>query len=168
MHVAVLQGSLRTDRMGDRVGKWVAAELDKRGHRTTSVDAAVLQLPLLDRMWKELKDDPSHEHVELKAKLAPLAELYERVDGFAVVCAEYNHSMPPGLTNLLDYFLEEYFYRPSAIICYSSLTFGGVRAAMQMRALLAEVGMSSIPTIQPIPSVGSTHPAACGEVREVL
>ena len=33
--------------------------------------------------------------------------------------------------------------------------YGGVRAAMQLRMLLAEVGMTSIPTIQPIPSIGS-------------
>ena len=53
-------------------------------------------------------------------KLAPLAALYERVDGFAIVSAEYNHSAPPALVNLIDYFLEEYFYRPSAIVCYSA------------------------------------------------
>ena len=59
MLVAVLQGSVRSDRMGDRVAKWVVAQLEKRGHQTVLVDAAELQLPLLDRMWKELKDDSS-------------------------------------------------------------------------------------------------------------
>jgi hypothetical protein len=29
-----------------------------------------------------------------------------------------------------------------------------VRAAMQLRALLAEIGMPSIPSIQPIPKIG--------------
>ena len=62
--------------------------------------------------------------------------------------AEYNHSVPPGLTNLIDYFLEEYFWRPSAIVCYSVKGFGGMRAAMQLRALLPEVGMPSIPSLQ--------------------
>jgi NAD(P)H-dependent FMN reductase len=154
MVVAVLQGSVRSDRMGDRVAKWVISQLEKRGHEAVLVDAAALQLPMLDRMWKEVKDDSSSQHAALRAKLAPLAELYERVDGFAIVSAEYNHSAPPGLTNLIDYFLEEYFYRPSAIICYSATPFGGVRAAMQLRALLAEVGMPTIPSLQPIPSVG--------------
>jgi NAD(P)H-dependent FMN reductase len=92
---------------------------------------------------------------ELKQKLAPLAELYARADGFCVVSAEYNHSAPPGLTNLIDYFLEEYFWRPSAIVCYSITPFGGVRAAMQLRAMLAETGMPSIPSIQPIPSIAT-------------
>jgi NAD(P)H-dependent FMN reductase len=68
---------------------------------------------------------------------------------------EYNHSIPPGLTNLIDHFLEEYFWKPSAIVCYSGGPFGGVRAAMQLRALLPEVGMPPIPSVQPIPSIGS-------------
>jgi NAD(P)H-dependent FMN reductase len=148
MIVAVLQGSVRTDRLGDRVAKWVVAQLEKRGHEAHLVDAAQLNLPLLDRMWKEIKGD---HHSELRKKLAPLAELYERADGFAIVSAEYNHSVPPGLTNLIDYFIEEYLYRPAAIVCYSAGPFGGVRAAMQLRALLPEVGMTSIPTIQPVP-----------------
>ena len=140
--------------MGDRVAKWVVSRLEARGHETVLVDAAALDLPLLDRMWKEIKGSASTKHAELREKLSPIAALYEKADGFAIVSGEYNHSVPPGLTNLLDYFLEEYFYRPSAIISYSSAQFGGVRAAMQLRALLAEVGMSSIPSVQPIPSVG--------------
>jgi NAD(P)H-dependent FMN reductase len=153
MLVAVLQGSVRSDRMGDRVAKWVLSQLKARGHETVLIDAAELELPLLDRMWKEIKTNPPAEHKALYDKLAPLAELYERVDGFAICSAEYNHSAPPALTNLIDYFLEEYFYRPSAIICYSITPFGGVRAAMQLRALLTEVGMPTIPSLQPIPQV---------------
>ena len=153
MVVAVLQGSERSERMGDRAAKWVLAELGKRGHEAVLVDAGEVQLPLLDKMWKELKADESPEHAALKHKLQPLADLYARADGFAIVSGEYNHSVPPGLSNLIDYFLEEYFFRPSAIVCYSATPFGGVRAAMQLRSLLAETGMPSIPSLQPIPMV---------------
>lgn len=142
MVVAVLQGSTRTGRMGDRAAKWVIAELKRRGHEVHFVDAAALQLPIIDEMWKQIKDTLDPAHADLRNKLKTLADLYERVDGFAVVSAEYNHSAPPGLVNLIDCFLEEYFYRPSAIICYSMTPFGGVRAAMQLRALLAETGMA--------------------------
>ena len=44
--------------------------------------------------------------------------MYRAADAF-VVSGEYNHSIPPALSNLLDHFLEEYFWRPSAIVCYS-------------------------------------------------
>lgn len=155
MVVAVFLGTVRSERMSPRVGKWVSHELAKRGHEAVIVDPAELDLPLLDKMWKEVKGSDAAEHAELKGKLKPLADLYERTDGFCVVSGEYNHSVPPALSNLIDYFLEEYFFRPSAIVCYSSSPYGGVRAAMQLRALLPEVGMTSIPTLLPIPSVGS-------------
>jgi NAD(P)H-dependent FMN reductase len=153
MVVAVLLGSVRSERMGDRAAKWAMAQLEARGHEAVLVDAAALKLPLLDKMWKEIKKDPPAKYAKLYEKLAPLAKLYARVDGFCVVSAEYNHSIPPGLTNLIDYFLEEYFFRPSAIVCYSITPFGGVRAAMQLRALLTEAGMPTIPSLQPIPAV---------------
>jgi NAD(P)H-dependent FMN reductase len=158
MVIAVLLGSVRSERVGDRVAKWAMAQLKARGHEVVLVDAAELKLPLLDKMWKEIdgKRAPTPpEYKDLFHKLAPLVELYARADGFCIVSAEYNHSMPPGLTNLVDYFLEEYFFRPSAIISYSATPFGGVRAAMQLRALLAEAGMPTIPSIQPIPAAGS-------------
>ena len=153
MVIAVLQGSVRSERMGSRAAKWVMAQLKQRGHTPVLVDAAELDLPVLDKMWKELKKDKSTKNEELKKKLAKVAELYAKADGFAIVSAEYNHSVPPGLTNLIDYFLEEYGFRPSAIICYSTGGYGGVRAAMQLRALLPEVGMTSIPSLQPIPKI---------------
>ena len=120
------------------------------------MDAGVLCLPLLDKMWKELKDGPPAEYSELHPKLAPLAELYARTDGDVIVSGEYNHSIPPALTNLIDYFLEEYAWRPAGIVCYSATPYGGVRAAMQLRALLPEVGMTSIPSLQPIPTIAKT------------
>jgi NAD(P)H-dependent FMN reductase len=159
MVVAVLLGSVRSERMGDRAAKWAITQLEKRGHEAVLVDAGKLELPMLDKMWKEV--GPAHGphapdgYGDLKHKLAPLAELYARADGFCIVSAEYNHSVPSGMSNLIDYFLEEYFWRPSAIISYSATPFGGVRAAMQLRALLAETGMPSIPSIQPIPQIGS-------------
>lgn len=154
MLVAVLQGSVRSERMGERVAKWVVAQLAARGHEAVTVDALTLELPLLDKMWKEIKRGSDINSASLREKLEPLADLYERADGFVVVSGEYNHSVPPGLSNLLDYFIEEYLYRPSAIVCYSAGGYGGVRAAMQLRAMLPELGMSSIPSIQAIPKVG--------------
>jgi len=60
------------------------------------------------------------------------------------------------MKNLLDHFLEEYFWRPSGIVSYSQGAFGGVRAAMQLRMTLAELGMSSVPSLMPIPSIART------------
>ena len=85
--------------------------------------------------------------------LEKLAALYRAADGFIIVSGEYNHGIQPAMKNLLDHFLEEYFWRPSGIVCYSQGSFGGVRAAMQLRMTLAELGMSSVPSLMPIPSI---------------
>src|SRR4051794_4826650 len=95
---------------------------------------------------------------EFAAKEAPpvlerLAAIMRSADAYVLVSAEYNHSIPPALSNLLDHFLEEYFWKPSAIACYSAGPFGGVRAAMQLRAMLGELGMPSIPSLFPVPKV---------------
>jgi NAD(P)H-dependent FMN reductase len=143
----VLLGSVRRDRVGIRAARLLVDALSARGHRPELVDPLIEQLPLLDRMYKE------HPKGQAPANLERLAELYRGADGFVIVSGEYNNGIPPALKNLLDYFLEEYFWRPSAIVCYSAGQFGGVRAAMQLRMTLAECGMPSIPSIFPVPRV---------------
>jgi len=154
LHIAILYGSVREARAGIRVVRFLEAALRRRGHTVQVVDAVEQRLPLLDRMYKE------YPHGSAPPVLEALAELYRKVDAFAIVSGEYNHGIPPGLKNLLDHFLEEYFFRPSAIICYSAGQFGGVRAAMQLRMTLAELGMSSIPSILPVPRVQEAFSAA--------
>ncbi|SEN50749.1 NAD(P)H-dependent FMN reductase [Methylobacterium sp. UNC300MFChir4.1] len=143
--VPVILGSVRTDRIGIRAARFLIAQLESRGHAAPLVDPAELALPLLDRMYKEYPAGTAPE------PLQRCADLFRRADAFLVVTAEYNHGVPPALSNTLDHFLEEYFWRPSAICCYSAGQFGGVRAAMPLRAMLAEMGMSSIPSLLPIP-----------------
>lgn len=142
--IAILLGSVRRDRLAVRVGRFIQTALEARGHAVTLVDPMALALPMLDRMYKE------HPPGQAPEPLERLAALYRRADGFMIVSGEYNNGTPPALKNLLDYFLEEYFFRPSAICCYSAGRFGGVRAAMQLRMVLAELGMPSIPSILPI------------------
>src|SRR6266567_3870412 len=147
LHIAILYGSVRGARAGIRVVRFLEAALRRRGHATQVVDAAELHLPLLDRMYKE------YQRGSAPPVLEALAGLYRKVDAFAIVSGEYNHGIPPGLKNLVDHFLEEYFFQPSAIVCYSAGQFGGVRAAMQLRMTLAELGMPSIPSLLPVPRI---------------
>jgi NAD(P)H-dependent FMN reductase len=147
LKIAVLVGSVRSDRQGIKAARFVERTLAARGHQVTIVDPVTLQLPLLDRMYKEYAQGEAPDTLE------QLAALYRAADAFVIVSGEYNHSIPPALSNLLDYFLEEYLWRPSAIVCYSAGSFGGVRAAMQLRAMLCELGMPSISSLFPIPKV---------------
>jgi NAD(P)H-dependent FMN reductase len=147
LDLLIFYGSVRSDRQGIRAARFMERQCRKRGHRVFLVDPLDVQLPLLDRMYKEYPPG------EAPAPLEQLAKRVRRADAYIVVSGEYNHTVPPALANLLDHFLEEYFYKPSAIVCYSAGHFGGVRAAMTLRAMLAELGMSSIPSLLPVPRV---------------
>src|SRR5271165_3811972 len=148
LHFVILYGSVRETRQGIKAARFIVDQLGRRAHATTLVDPRERRLPLLDRMYKE------YAKGEAPPVLEALAETYRAADGFVLVSGEYNHGIPPALKNLLDHFLEEYFFKPSAIVCYSAGAFGGVRAAIQLRAMLAEMGMSSIPSILPFPKAG--------------
>ncbi|TYP95128.1 NAD(P)H-dependent FMN reductase [Fodinibius salinus] len=146
-NIAVIYGSVRHHRKGMRAARFITEQCINRDHDATLVDPTDFDLPLLDKMYKEFEDG------EAPDKLEQLAQIIRKADGYIIVSAEYNHSIPPALSNLLDHFLEEYFFKPSGIVCYSKGHFGGVRAAMQLRSMLAEMGMSSIPSILPIPKI---------------
>lgn len=150
LKIAVIYGSVRQQRQGIRAARFIKDKCDDRGYETTLIDPMEFDLPLLDMMYKE------YEKGKAPQTLQKLADIISEADGYIIVSAEYNHSIPPALSNLLDHFLEEYFFKPSAIVCYSAGSFGGVRAAMQLRAMLAEMGMSSIPSLMPIPNISTS------------
>lgn len=147
LRLIVVYGSVRSERQGIRAARFVGDECRRRGHEVTLIDPLEYRLPLLDKMYKEYPKGQAPEMLER------LAALLVPADGVVVVSGEYNHSIPPALSNLLDHFLEEWFWKPSAIVCYSAGPFGGVRAAMQLRMMLAELGTVSIPSLFPVPRV---------------
>ena len=149
LNIVVLYGSVRRGRQGIRAARFAEVRLRARGHSVTLVDALEVSLPLLDRMYKEYPKGEAPDALET------LATLYRAADAFVVVTGEYNHGVPPALTNLLNYFLEEYHFRPSAIVSYSGGQFGGVRAAVHLQAMLCELGMPSISNTFPVPRVQS-------------
>ena len=68
------------------------------------------------------------------------------------------------MKNTLDYLLEEYFFKPSAIVSYSAGPFGGVLAGNHLRQVLAEMGSPAIPSQLPISKVQDVF----GENGELL
>ncbi len=144
MKVAVIYGSNRTERQGIKAAKFVVNKLNERNFDTKLIDSMEFNLPLLDKMYKEYQQGKAPE------ALAKIHGILEAADGFVIVTGEYNHSIPAALKNILDHFQREYYFKPSAIVSYSAGPFGGLRVAMHLRAVLAELGMPSIPSIFPI------------------
>jgi len=131
-------GSLRSDRNGEKVGKWIRKKIESRGHKIFLIDPMELDLPILDRMYKEM-DSPEE-------KFRKLREMIVSSDGYVPITPEYNHTTSAALKNTLDYCLEEYFFKPSAIVSYSVGPFGGINAAQHLRQIFAELGAPSIPS----------------------
>lgn len=134
--VALFVGSVRRDRQGIKVAHWMEENLTARGHTVYFIDPLELNLPLLDRMYKEMENPPS--------VLRDLQNKIKNAEGYLAVTPEYNHSTSAAMKNTLDYFLEEYFFKPSAIVSYSTGGFGGVNAAQHLRLIFAELGAPSI------------------------
>jgi len=143
--IALIVGSVRKDRQGIKVARWIEQKLKERNHNVFFIDPVELDLPLLDRMYKEMTDPPQ--------KLKELQTMIKDADGYIPVTAEYNHSIPSALKNILDIYLEEYFFKPSAIVSYSVGGFGGVNAAHQLRIIFAELGAPAISSSFPISKV---------------
>ncbi len=135
MRFAVLYGSTRTNRQGIKAARFMVHQLEKRGHQVDLLDAMELDLPLLDKMYKEYPEG------EAPANMQRAHEALDAAEGFVVIGGEWNHSIPPGLKNLLDHFQSEFFYKPAGICTYSAGPFGGVRAAPHYRVILGELGM---------------------------
>ena len=133
--ILVLYGSYRSDRMGVRLADYIVAGLTGRGADAELVDAKAIGLPMLDRMYKEFPPGTA------PAAMEALAQKIRGADGFVFVTGEYNWGPQPGLKNLTDHFLEEWFWRPAAIASYSAGRFSGVRSGTAWHSILSEMGM---------------------------
>jgi NAD(P)H-dependent FMN reductase len=103
-------------------------KLNERGHIVYFIDPLELNLSLLDKMYKEIIDPPEY--------LKQLRNQIVEAEGYMPITPEYNHSTSAALKNTLDYFLEEYYFKPSAIESYSVGGFGGVNAVQHLREYL--------------------------------
>ncbi|MBO0766987.1 MAG: NAD(P)H-dependent oxidoreductase [Hyphomicrobiaceae bacterium] len=145
--ILVFYGSYRSDRMGIRLADYIVARLRGRGEDVELIDAKAVGLPMLDRMYKEYPKGSA------PAALEALAARIRAADAFVFVTGEYNWGMQPGLKNLTDHFLEEWFWRPAAVASYSAGRIAGARSGFVWHGTLSEMSMlviSSTLTVGPI------------------
>lgn len=94
----------------------------------------------------------SYAKSQVPSDLDTLAKKIEKSDGYIMVSPEYNHSMSPVLSHLLNHFGSSLFsYKPSAIVTYSAGQWGGMRAAVGMRTFLSELGCLSVSSMIHVP-----------------
>jgi NAD(P)H-dependent FMN reductase len=146
--ILVLYGSYRRDRMGIRLARFLVQGLAARGETAELIDAQAVGLPMLDRMYKE------HAPGTAPAAMETLARKIRAADAFVFVTGEYNWGVQPGLKNLTDHFLEEWFWRPAAVASYSAGRLAGARANTAWHGILSEMGMVVISSTLGVGPIG--------------
>src|SRR5436305_8201282 len=160
MTILVFYGSYRSDRLGIRLADFITQGFRARGDDVELIDAKAIGLPMLDRMYKEYPKGQAPEALER------LAGKIRGADGFVFVTGEYNWGVQPGLKNLTDHFLEEWFWRPAAIVSYSAGRFAGARAATAWHGTLSEMGMVVVSSTIAVGPIGKTLSAEAEPIGE--
>jgi NAD(P)H-dependent FMN reductase len=120
---------------------------------------------MLDRMLKEYPPGAA------PAAMAQLGAKIRAADAFVFVAGEYNWGVQPGLKNLTDHFLEEWFWRPAGIASYSAGALAGAHSSYAWHNILAEMGIVVISSTLAVGHVAATLTAQgepVGERGEML
>jgi NAD(P)H-dependent FMN reductase len=139
--IAVIVGSIRPNRFGDKPANWILEHARARhDFEVELVDLADYQLPLFDAPASDLwMPTPNAEAARWQAKL-------NEFDGYIVVTAEYNRSIPGALKNAIDWAYKPFNKKAVAYVAYGSV--GGARAVEHLRNILVE--LQAVPVRQGI------------------
>jgi len=164
-NVLVFYGSYRPDRLGIRLANYVVKHLRTQGAESELIDAKAVGLPILECMYKEYPAGQAPSAME------ELAAKIRAADAFVFVTGEYNHGVQPGLKNLTDHFLEEWFWRPVGIASYSAGRSAGISSAFAWHPVLSEMGMvviSSVVSVGPIEAALDENGQTIGDSGKAL
>lgn len=137
LKIAVIIGSVRPTRQGDKPARWIA-DLAKQvaDFEVELVDLKDYPLPLFDAPASDLwMPTPNEIAGKWQAKLSEF-------DGYIVVTPEYNHSLPGALKNAIDWAYKPFIKKPIAYVSYGSV--GGVRAVEHLRDIFVELQAVSV------------------------
>ncbi len=137
MKLKIILASVRKGRLGERVAKWVCAELSK----------AVVEYELLDLEDYPMPfDDSSIEPFDLNEKyphkiVQAWSKKIDEGDAYLIITPEYNHGYPAQLKNAIDWLGMEWWSKPVGFVSYSTGRMGGSRAVAQLRQVLINFNM---------------------------
>lgn len=135
--VAIIIGSTRPNRIGPGVAKWVYEHAQTRQDaRFELIDLLDYDLPLLDEGIPPAQGKYTKEHTKKWAK--KIAEF----DAYIFVTPEYNHGIPAGLKNAIDFIYKEWNNKAAGFVSYGSA--GGLRSVEQLRLVMAELQIADV------------------------
>ena len=136
--IAVIIGSTREGRVSDKLAAWVAKEVGAKAE-TEVLDLRDYTLPFFDEPMPP-RYNPGRAP---SAEVAKWANKVGEFDGYVVVTAEYNRSMPAVLKNALDSLANEMADKPVALVAHGST--GGAQAVASLRIMLPGIGAVTLP-----------------------
>lgn len=146
LSIGILSGSYRPESQAKRLGLYLEKAFCTKGTHVVIVDAKEHGVPLLDKTYAT---DPKGAPQNIQK----LHTLFESLDAFVLVSAEYNHLPVPGLLNMLNFFYPEYHHKPSGLVTYSTGNIGGARVEPFLRTIADTLGMPSIAPLLSCPRV---------------
>ena len=137
-NLKIITSTTRPGRKGIFIAEWIiqlAQETNK--FDVELLDLAVINLPLMDEPNHPRLKQYQQEHTkQWSAKI-------EGADAFIIVLSEYNFSIPAPIKNALDYLLNEWKYKPVAIVSYGGVS-GGLRSTQMLKQVVTSLSMMPI------------------------
>ena len=135
--IAVIVGSIRPNRQGDKPAAWIAKLARESGYFDVEVvDLKDYPLPLFDAPASDLwMPTPNETAAKWQTKL-------NEFDGYIVVTAEYNRSITGALKNAIDWAYKPFIKKAVAFVGYGSV--GGARAVEHLRNIMVELQAVSV------------------------
>lgn len=147
--IAVILGSIREGRAGEKVAKWfMDAVQHVESAQFNLVDLKDYPLPLFAEAVSPQYREGKHSSPDIQAWLDTIAQ----ADGYIFITPEYNHGIPGPLKNAVDYGYKEWNNKPIGFIGYGGLA-GGARSVEHWRQIAAELQMFDVREAVLIPIV---------------
>jgi NAD(P)H-dependent FMN reductase len=149
-HLAVIIASVRKDRLGPRVARWLLTRI--QAHTDAPID-------LIDLAHLDLPPDLGGG-----GDAEVFSKRIERADSIIVVTPEYNRGYPGALKTAIDTVLPQWRAKPAGFVSYGGVS-GGLRAVEQLRAVFAELHVVTVQASVSLPYVWDQFDEA-GNLRQ--
>lgn len=138
--IAVILGSVREGRNGEKVAKWFMKEAGQnQSANLRLVDLLDYPLPIYADSDVVKNRSGAHPNPAVQKWL----DVVESADGYIIITPEYNRSFSSVLKNAIDYGYKQWNNKPVGFVSYGAFA-GGARAVEQLRTIAAELQMYDV------------------------
>jgi NAD(P)H-dependent FMN reductase len=131
LRLAVIIGSTREGRVGDRIARWFVAQAARR---------AELKVELIDLAEFTF---PAGYPARATPQMSAFAAEIDRAEAFVVVTPEYNHSFPASLKQAIDVAYDEWHAKPVGFVSYGCGSVGH-HAVDQLRTVFTALHATTV------------------------